>query len=382
MNITPYFNIDASPLIQGDLDGSQGINRAPAQDRHTSANTDYQAIVAWLYKFKNSSCTFSNYRKEAQRLYNWALNERHKPISSLLYEDLVLYWQFLANPPAHYISATKHPLSSPSWRPFSKPLSPASVNQAADVINALFKHLVEIGYLRHNPVKLSREKTTRQKTKRYKRYIQDETWEAILAFLDTLPESNKRQSFYKIRAKWVITLFYRTGMRISETLTNNMGSLVKHRGRYWLDITGKGSKERLVPASSDLIEAMQRYRAAMGLPSTPAPKEQTPFIIKRWKCGGTLHRTALHDFLKDLFRRTDVWLAAQNSPLAGSVERVSAHWLRHTAATHWLRSGASLQDVRETLGHEDISTTGGYVHSEDDERHDAIERAADFFPAQ
>lgn len=83
-------------------------------------------------------------------------------------------------------------------------------------------------------------------------------------------------------------------------------------------------------------------------------------------------RGGLHRFIKALFVEIDGKLEAAGHPLAGQFTPVSTHWLRHTAATEWLRRGATIKDVQEQLGHGDISTTGQYLHSEDDRRHAAI----------
>ena len=51
----------------------------------------------------------------------------------------------------------------------------------------------------------------------------------------------------------------------------------------------------------------------------------------------------------------------------------SAHWLRHTAGSHMTDWQVDLRYVRDNFGHTSISTTSGYLHSEEDARHEATQ---------
>jgi hypothetical protein len=78
------------------LSGRQGTNRA-AGHRQISADTDRQAVLAWLARCADSPNTLANSRREAERLLLWALIEAGKPLSSLTHEDLLRYQRFLAD---------------------------------------------------------------------------------------------------------------------------------------------------------------------------------------------------------------------------------------------------------------------------------------------
>ena len=81
--------------LRSDLDGSSGRNRAAFGVCSLSARNDHEAIAAWL-RGKASNHTYRAYRKEAERILLWAVCERAKPLSSLLYEDCLAYVEFLA----------------------------------------------------------------------------------------------------------------------------------------------------------------------------------------------------------------------------------------------------------------------------------------------
>src|SRR5258708_39611414 len=63
-----------------------------------AAQTDVDAIKAWLARFVETQATFDTYRKEAERLLLWSTTELRKPLSSLTHEDLLLYQRFFAGP--------------------------------------------------------------------------------------------------------------------------------------------------------------------------------------------------------------------------------------------------------------------------------------------
>ena len=121
--------------IPGQLDGSQGTNRARAGTSQIRANNDIDAIKAWLARFLEKRTTFDNYRKEAERLLLWCTLQLGKPLSSLTHEDWLEYQLFLRNPtPAtRWIAAEgrKFPRTDPGWRPFAGPLSASRPKRAA-----------------------------------------------------------------------------------------------------------------------------------------------------------------------------------------------------------------------------------------------------------
>ncbi len=85
-------------LVPGSIDGSNGENRARGNRPQITADTDIDAIKAWLARFIDTKTTFDNYRKEAERLILWSTIQLGKPLSSLTHEDRLVYQRFLSNP--------------------------------------------------------------------------------------------------------------------------------------------------------------------------------------------------------------------------------------------------------------------------------------------
>ena len=144
------------------LDGQTESNRSTLGHAQIAAQTDIDALKAWLARFLDTRTTFDSYRKESERLLLWATIELQKPLSSLTHEDLLVYQRFLGNPqPAErwvMKAGRKWSRFEPDWRPFAGPLAPTSQRQAIIILNTMFSWLVNAGYLAGNPLSLSRQR--------------------------------------------------------------------------------------------------------------------------------------------------------------------------------------------------------------------------------
>jgi integrase/recombinase XerD len=119
---------------------------------------------------------------------------------------------------------------------------------------------------------------------------------------------------------------------------------------YWKEslvrVTGKGSKERMVPfgerAAACLKEYLENERPALLGKGNPT---RALFISRRGK----------------RLSRKSIWRNySRLASLFGLPTRV--HNLRHSFATEMLRGGAGLRSVQALLGHADLTTTQIYTH--------------------
>ncbi len=371
--------------ISSDLDGRCGNNRAFGNQPQIEAENDVDAITAWLARFIDSPNTFNNYRREAERLLLWATGVASKPVSSLSHEDLLVYQHFLIDPqPAdRWIMSPgrKVPRSHADWRPFAGPLAPTSQRQAIIILNSMFSWLVTAGYLAGNPLALSRRRTERNKP-RMRRYLEPELWMHVKSTILVLPRESKREREHYFRIRWLFSLLYISGMRISEVAETGMaGFYCQHdlqgQDRWWLEVTGKGGKKRTIPGTQELMKELSMYRHEMGLPPCPLPNELTPLILPIGKSKRFLTRATIHSIIKSVFK-TAAERIREKGPVgewqALQIERASAHWLRHTAGSHMTDSRMDLRSVRDNLGHVSISTTNIYLHTSDDARHQETEK--------
>jgi integrase/recombinase XerC len=139
-------------------------------------------------------------------------------------------------------------------------------------------------------------------------------------------------------------LLYGSGLRISEALQLDVHDV--EPGEGLVKVTGKGSKERIVPmteAGQTRLRSYLRQRSAF----VRDPGQPALFLGQR---GGRLQRRQANRILEHLSR------------LAGLPQHVHPHALRHSFATHLLEAGADLRTVQELLGHAQLSTTQRYTH--------------------
>ena len=244
------------------------------------------------------------------------------------------------------------------------------------ILNTLFSWLVNAGYLAGNPLALSRERRRRQPP-RVIRYLDDEMWLEVKMTVDAMPRQTPREREHFLRLRWLVSLCYVCGLRISEITGNGMGGFFRRRDRngqerWWLEVSGKGGKLRIVPATDELMVELSRYRRELSYPPYPVPGESTPLLLPIGGKPRPMTRGGVHEIFKVIFARTAQRLKQRGPEHAASAERMmqaSAHWLRHTAGSHMANSKVDLRHVRDNLGHESISTTNIYLHSSDDARH-------------
>ena len=144
--------------------------------------------------------------------------------------------------------------------------------------------------------------------------------------------------------KVILELLYGCGLRVSELVNlkiNDMDLSAKY-----LQCTGKGSKERIVPIGSKALKAIKDY------------EKERDFILQKNRL--TSKNLLLTEDGKNITRQ-EVYTFIHK--LGEKIHKsISPHTLRHTFATHLLENGADLRVVQELLGHSDVATTQLYTH--------------------
>lgn len=209
-----------------------------------------------------------------------------------------------------------------------------TVAKVASGIRAFYRYLVLDGIVKGNPARLLQ---TPKMEMRLPRVLDVEGVERLLNSCPT-------DDAFGLRDRAIFELMYSCGLRSSEAVDLLMG-------RVWLDkglisVTGKGSKERLVPLGERARKAIEDYlvRARPRLLQGAIVPEL--FVSGH---GGKLSRKSL-------------WKAFHALCIHVGLSDVHPHTLRHCFATHLLQGGAGLRDIQELLGHENIATTAIYTH--------------------
>jgi site-specific recombinase XerD len=355
-----------------DVDGSQGTFRAPKKTCTLNADNDYQAVQAWL-SLHESGSTLRAYRKEAERLILWSILERGRALSSLTVEDAVAYRAFLRRPsPASRWVGPSRPRTSPDWRPFSGPLSARSVSYAVSVIGALYRWLMEQGYLLANPfsgIKV-RGASDKRVVDTSHVFTQGE-WAIVRTIADGLEWSYGWQAPAAQRLRFILDFAYSTGLRAAELVDVTLRSITTDsHDDHWLEFVGKGSKSGKVALPPLARSALDRYLVQRRLPTTRTQwKLDTPLIGALENLGSTgITAARLLTIIKRFFSTAATQLKTDNPALAEKLEQATTHWMRHTHATHALALGAELITVRDNLRHSSISTTSTYLHADDARR--------------
>jgi integrase/recombinase XerD len=149
----------------------------------------------------------------------------------------------------------------------------------------------------------------------------------------------------KLRDRALLHTLYATGARVSEVCDLTMPRL--RLDARFLNVRGKGSKERVVPISPQAVAHLQEYLAK----GRPALLKQPVDNVYLSKSGKRLSRTRVWDLVKQYALMADI-----------RPDLVHPHTLRHCFATHLLENGADIRSVQEMLGHVSISTTQIYTH--------------------
>jgi len=143
----------------------------------------------------------------------------------------------------------------------------------------------------------------------------------------------------------MLELCYASGLRIAELRGLRMEQLRLDAG--FIQVIGKGNKERVVPVGRRAVEAIERYL------SNGRPK------LVREKSSGKVFLTQRGTE----FAAGTLWTRIKKRCIAaGIVRNITPHMLRHSFATHLLEHGADLRVIQELLGHSSISSTEVYTH--------------------
>ena len=215
-------------------------------------------------------------------------------------------------------------------------IAPRSQARIISGVKSLFKFLCLDGYREDDPSELL-------EAPKIGRHLPDvlsvdEIDNIIKQINLSLPEGQRNRA--------MIETMYSCGLRVSELCSLKMEDLFLEEG--FIRVTGKGSKQRLVPISDRAIHEINLY--LMDRCHIDIKPGAEPFLFLSIRRGRPLSRIMVFDIVKNL------------TTMAGINKTVSPHTFRHSFATHLLEGGANLRAIQCMLGHEKISTTEIYTH--------------------
>ncbi|WP_316901840.1 tyrosine-type recombinase/integrase [Ralstonia edaphi] len=366
--------------LPDELSGQAGSNRDYDFEPLIPAQTDSQAIAAWLGESPDGSATRRAYEKEVQRLYAWALAYAGKPISSLTRGDMDAYELFMSAPPLHWCAPRYVRRDSAEWRPFEGPVSSDSRRHALRVLKAFFAYLVGVHYLVRNPLGAAQARRGGSSSGPLTqlRYIPRGLLTRLLAALEDECARLKASGEAHLemeRMLMVIRVLANTGLRRGELASAVMGDLYADRdavtgAEHWfLALNKRERSSEVVAFNPTALAAVFRCLSANGVnpykvdPRTPLVPKLDCYAVIDEPYSATTEQTIYNIVQKALSIGAKA-LENTNPNDAHVLRRATPYWFRRTFVTLMTEIGQPLPLINRQLRHASINTTAGYVRAE------------------
>jgi len=282
-----------------------------------------------------------NFSKWSEDFLEFGRNEKHWSEETIrAYEnDLLQFCAYFKNEFPENFENPALPLASLHFRSFASSLmennQSISLARKMSTLRTFFRYLKRKNIVKQNWIALIPSPKIDRKLPQFLKI------EEILALMKAPDET----TWMGKRDRALLELMYGCGLRVSEVAELTRSQLSAREG--WVQVIGKGKKERWVPLNSTAEEVLQNYFKAR--PGVVDP--ELVFVNHR------LSRLTARSMARILARQ----LIRSIQWMPGSL-KASPHSLRHSFATHLLTAGADLRSIQELLGHANLSTTQRYTH--------------------
>ncbi|MBL7747205.1 MAG: tyrosine-type recombinase/integrase [Chitinophagaceae bacterium] len=215
-------------------------------------------------------------------------------------------------------------------------LTAKTINRKISSLKSFFKYHIKIGNIDATPM----AKVVSPKIgKRLPVFVKEEDTARLIQTLDQSAEDWKT-----LNAKMLITIFYATGMRLSELI--NLKEKQVDFSNSQIKVLGKGNKERIIPVSREVAAMINEYKE-----------------LKNKEFGITEDILLVTEKGRKMYPKYAYLLVNKILGQASTLDKKSPHVLRHTFATHLMNNGADLNAVKELLGHSSLASTQVYTHN-------------------
>tara|TARA_B100001248_G_C27391142_1_gene462407 strand:- start:832 stop:1722 length:891 start_codon:yes stop_codon:yes gene_type:complete len=217
---------------------------------------------------------------------------------------------------------------------FESGLSSKTVARRLASIKSFFNYLVQFEVIEFSPA--SQIKAPKLE-KNIPNFIHTNKIKILMSIPDKKTLKGKRDLA-------ILELFYATGMRLSELVNLNIGSINYHD--RLVKVTGKGNRERVIPFGNHALTALNVYLNERGMGWIT--NEKTPLFTSK-----NNRRISI--------RTVQLRMKKYLSQVLGTKNGASPHVLRHTFGTHLLDNDADIRSIQELLGHSSMSSTQIYT---------------------
>ena len=214
-------------------------------------------------------------------------------------------------------------------------MAETSVNRKLSTLRAFYKYLLKKGVITVDPMLVVKGP---KRKKPLPAFVKESDMDRLL------DGDSFDDSFSGVRDKLVLSVFYETGMRLSELISLNDSDVDLHKSV--LKVTGKRNKQRYIPFGEQLKAEIESY---LNIRNREVRSHCEAFFVR--ENGQMLYPMMVYRLVK------------QNLSKVVTLKKRSPHVLRHSFATAMLNNEAELEAVKEILGHESITTTEIYTHT-------------------
>ena len=215
-------------------------------------------------------------------------------------------------------------------------ISTTSVNRKISALKSFYKFLLKVKQISVNPLLKHKSLKTAKKVQ-----IPFSEKEMKDVFLD----NDYSNDFESIRNRFILELFYTTGIRRAELINLKLNSISETQKT--IRVIGKRNKERIIPVLDCTLDLFKNYK----LQRNKLEQINDIEMLILSKTGNKVSESFVYRLINDYFSTVS------------KKEKKSPHVLRHSFATHLLNNGADLNSVKELLGHASLSSTQIYTHS-------------------
>ncbi len=215
-------------------------------------------------------------------------------------------------------------------------ISTTSVNRKISALKSFYKFLLKVKQISVNPLLKHKSLKTAKK-------VQIPFSEKEMK--DVLLDNDYSNDFESIRNRFILELFYTTGIRRAELINLKLNSISETQKT--IRVIGKRNKERIIPVLDCTLDLFKNYK----LQRNKLEQINDIEMLILSKTGNKISESFVYRLINDYFSTVS------------KKEKKSPHVLRHSFATHLLNNGADLNSVKELLGHASLSSTQIYTHS-------------------
>ena len=249
--------------------------------------------------------------------------------------DIQKFIEFLTEKSVRVQQATKSDIRDFLSNQYDLGLTKKTVARRLASIKSFYKYLINTEFIDKNP---SLFLQSPKLSKELPNFIDEK-------IIDELMNQPDIDTVKGLRDRAIMELFYSTGMRLSELINLDIGSI--NTKDHLIKVVGKGNKDRLIPFGKRAKFCIENYlkKRALALESS---FKGTPLFVNS-KNQRVPKRT--------IQRRVSNYIK-----LVAKGKRLGPHILRHSFATHLMNKGADIRAVGDLLGHSNLSSTQIYTH--------------------